>query len=110
MIRHVVLWKLKAEVKVSEEIYRKTVDQIRENYRVLKENMPLIRNMEIYESVKTGKDFYEIGTLMDFDSLEDLELFQKSDAHKEPKAKAFCDAVRECKAVIDFEFQPLCRS
>ena len=106
MIRHVVLWKLKPEATATEEIYQKNMAQIRENHRVLKQAVPQIRKMTVAEGVNTGKDFYEFGAFMDFDSLEDLAIFQKSDAHKDPTAKAFCESVRACKAVIDFEFEP----
>lgn len=103
MIKHIVLWKLKPEMVATKDIYQKNIAQIRENYRVLRKKVPEIVKLELFETVKHGKDIYEFGAAMEFASLEALESFQRSDAHKEPAAKAFCDSVRECKAVIDYE-------
>ena len=69
------------------------------------EALPLIRRFSFYKGIKQGKDLYEAATAMDFDSLEALAEFQASPAHHDPDSRAFCELVRERKAVIDFEIQ-----
>lgn len=103
MIRHIVLWKLKETITADEEVLRKTVDQIFENHRRMKENAPQILRMELCRSVRSGADIYEFGAIMDFASVESLLEFRASDAHTDPVAMAFCHCVRERKATIDFE-------
>lgn len=102
MIRHVVLWKLKPEA-ASPEVLAHNIAQIRRNCQRMVEQLPLIRNFAFYQGVKQGKDLYEVATAMDFDSLEALAEFQASPAHHDPDSRAFCELVREHKAVIDFE-------
>ena len=102
MIRHVVLWKLKSEA-ASPEVLAQNIAQIRRNCQHMVEQLPLIRNFAFYQGVKQGKDLYEVATAMDFDSLEALAEFQASPAHHDPDSRAFCELVRERKAVIDFE-------
>lgn len=104
MIRHIVLWKLKPE-EATPEVLAQNIDQIRRNSQRMVERMPLIRSFSFYVGVKQGKDLYEIATAMDFDSLEDLAAFQASPAHHDPDSRAFCERVRERKAVIDFEIR-----
>lgn len=102
MIRHVVLWKLKPEA-ASPEVLAQNIAQIRRNCQRMVEQLPLIRNFAFYQGVKQGKDLFEVATAMDFDSLEALAEFQASPAHHDPDSRAFCELVRERKAVIDFE-------
>ena len=103
MIRHVVLWKLKPEACATPEILQANLAKIRENHRIMDQNSPLILRMELCQSVRQGEDIYEFGAIMDFASLEALLEYRASPAHLEPEAKAFCDAVRERKATIDYE-------
>lgn len=104
MIRHVVLWKLKPEAADS-EVLAQNLAQIYRNCQRMVEEMPLIRRFSFYSGIKQGKDLYEAATAMDFDSLEALAEFQASPAHHDPDSRAFCELVRERKAVIDFEIQ-----
>lgn len=104
MIRHVVLWKLKPEAAHA-EVLAENIAQIRKNCQRMVEEMPLIRRFSFYVGVKQGNDLYEVATAMDFDSLEALAEFQASPAHHDPDSRAFCELVRERKAVIDFEIQ-----
>lgn len=104
MIRHIVLWKLKPE-EATGDVLARNIDQIRKNSQRMVDEMPLIRGFSFFVGVKQGKDLYELATAMDFDSLEDLTAFQASPAHHDPDSRAFCDRVRERKAVIDFEIR-----
>lgn len=104
MVRHVVLWKLKDEVASDARRLEQTIAQIRKNSETLASSMPLVRGFSFYQSITHGTDIYELGTAMDFDSREDIAEFRASPQHQEPDAMAFCHAVRERKAVIDFEF------
>lgn len=103
MIRHVVLWKLKPEAVATEEILEANLAQVCENHRKMQANAPQILRMELCRSVQSGTDIYEFGAIMDFASLETLRAYRASPAHLEPEAMAFCNAIRERKATIDYE-------
>ena len=97
------MWKLKPEARSTPEIFEKNLQTLKENFRILEANIPQIHNLQVLASFKHGNNFFDLIVTMDFDSRGDLESFQKSPAHHEPQSMAFCDLIREQKAVVDIE-------
>lgn len=96
MIRHICMFKLQEENKKSnlEEALKRT--------SILKE-IPQIRNFEVVvNSDKAPESNYELSLIFDFDSMDDLNEYQKHPNHIE--FGNFIKSVRENRACIDYEF------
>lgn len=96
MIRHICMFKLQEENKKSnlEEALKRT--------SILKK-IPQIRNFEVVvNSDKAPESNYELSLIFDFDSMDDLNEYQKHPNHIE--FGNFIKSVRENRACIDYEF------
>ena len=103
MIRHMVLWMLKPEAKITEEIKNQNIErQIIRSHEMF-EHASMMKDLRVYKGVRAGSDVYDFVVVMDFDSLDDLEKFEKSPDHMDPVARSFGLSIRERKAVIDIE-------
>ena len=100
MVKHLVMWKLKPEAKATPEIFAENMRTVRGNFQKLREAVPEIHGLEIYESFSEGT--YDFVVIMDFDSPEDMLTFQRSPAHHEKESYDFCLRVRESKATVDY--------
>lgn len=103
MVKHIVLWMLKPEAKATKECLEANMSRQMARFREMQQDCPMIRALNVYPSFRTGTDIYDFAVVMDFDSREDLEAFQKSPGHKNPKASSFGLSIRERKAVVDIE-------
>jgi hypothetical protein len=99
MIRHCVLWTLKenAEGTSKEENARKVISALRE----LPHSIGEIRHCEVGLNKTGSPDAYDIGLCMEFNTMADLEIYQKHPAHL--RFVEFIRKVREKRAVVDFE-------
>lgn len=96
MIRHICMFKLQEENKKSnlEEALKRTA---------ILRDIPQIRNFEVVvNSEEAPKSNYELSLIFDFDSMEDLNEYQKHQNHIE--FGNFIKSVRENRACIDYEF------
>lgn len=92
MIRHIVMWKFREDRDPTEFLTR---------LEGLREEIPLIRHMEIHPSAVAGAA-YDAVLISDFDSLEDLEAYKTDPRHVE--VSALCKAIRIGRSAIDFFF------
>jgi len=99
MIKHVTLWKLKAEA---------CGNDMETNYRISKEmtedllkDFPKMISAEVHRGFTTGKNRCDMCKIFTFATKEDLEEFLHSPIHE--KYKKFNDEIRESNTVIDYE-------
>lgn len=103
MIKHLVMWKLKDEVKPTKEALDAIITEQTKRFRAMQARIPEIEALTVYPAIKQGKDFYDFVVVMDFADRDALERMQRSDAHHDPSDREFVARIRECKAVVDYE-------
>lgn len=105
MVKHVVCWKLKPEAAATPEILDANIERMLERYREMEREIPELLHFELYRNFKAGQnpDFAEFMVVMDFESREALEAFQKSPCHMDPNGRAFGKSIRERRTVVDYE-------
>ena len=91
MIRHIVMWKFREDADPTEFLT---------GLWSLREQIPLIRHMEIHRSAVAGAA-YDAILISDFDSLEDVETYKKDPRHQ--RVSNLCKAIRTARSAIDFE-------
>ncbi|MBR4309345.1 MAG: Dabb family protein [Oscillospiraceae bacterium] len=89
MIRHIVMWKFREDADPTEFLTR---------LAALKEQIPLIRSMEVLRSAVVGGE-YDAVLISDFDSLEDVERYKKDPRHQ--AVSALCKSIRTDRRAID---------
>ncbi len=95
MIRHICMFKFKEDNK--DENIKLAVKKV----QALKE-LPEIKGFQVVTNLKEAPATnYELSLIFDFDSLEDLDKYQKDPKHVE--FGNFIKSVREDRACIDFE-------
>lgn len=95
MIRHICMFKFKEENKKQnlEEAVRR-VESLRE--------LPQVKRFEIAVNEEAAPESnYEFALIFDFESMEELDAYQKDPKHIE--FGAFISQVRESRACIDFQ-------
>ncbi len=96
MIRHICMFKLQEENKqenLKEALIR--VESLRD--------LPQIKKFEVVTNVEGTPDTnYELSLIFDFESIADLNEYQKDPKHVE--FGKFITSVRELRACIDYEF------
>lgn len=93
MIRHIVMWKFRAE-----ETARKR--QFLDGLAALDGVIPEIRRMEVREDAAGGSN-YDAVLVADFDSLEALKTYKEDPRHR--AVAAICKEIRTDRAAVDFE-------
>lgn len=94
MIRHICMFKLKEENK---EENKKEFLKRAEGLRVIEQ----IKSFEVVENaVGTPENNYDVSLIFDFNSIEDLKIYQDSPIHKE--FGVFVGTIRETRACIDY--------
>ena len=97
MVKHIVMWKLKdfAEGKSRGE----NIKYIKGELEKLKDSIKEIKFLEVGENVNADKS-YDAVLYSEFDSLEDLEIYQNHPDHK--KVAEYVGKVRESRVVGDY--------
>lgn len=96
MIRHICMFKLQ------EENMEANLEEALVRVKLL-EAIPQIRKFEVVVNSKEAPaSNYELSLIFDFDSMEDLLIYQKDERHVE--FGNFIKSVRESRACIDYEF------
>ncbi len=98
MIRHIVLWKLKNSE--NPEIKALNASRLQDELRHLKNEIVQIKRLEIGVNLNPENE-YDIALVIDFNTFEDLMVYQNHPAHK--KVVEFLKTIRDLKASIDFE-------
>lgn len=95
MIRHICMFKFKEDNK--DENIKLALKKV----QALKE-LPEIKRFEVVTNMKEAPDSnYELSIIFDFESMDDLNAYQKNPKHLE--FGNFIKSVREDRACIDFE-------
>ena len=95
MIRHVVLFKHKAGVTEDER------NRWMETMRGLAREIPVIRSLAIGPDLTRSQRSYDVGLVVDVESLDDLRAYQLHPAHV--AAAAVSRALAEHSVSVDFE-------
>lgn len=95
MIRHICMFKFKEENK--KENIKIALDKV----QALKD-LPQIKRFEVAVNLEEAPESnYEFTLIFDFETMEDLDFYQKDPKHLE--FGNFIKAVRELRACIDYE-------
>lgn len=94
MLRHVALFRFKPEF---DEAQRKAWIQMLMD---LPSEIPEIRSMSVGEDVLGTSNSYEVGLVADFDSLDDMEIYNRHPRHQD--VLAVSGPVKTHLAVADF--------
>jgi len=94
MIAHIVLFKLKDRSPQS-------VEKARDVLLRLKGRIPLLRQLEVGIDVLHSERSYDIALVTKFDSLEELEAYQKHPVHVE--VAKYMTSVRESAIAVDYD-------
>lgn len=88
--------------KLKEENKEASINEFFERAQSLKE-IPQLKRFEVVKNDKRTPDSnYDVSLIFDFDSVEDLNTYQKSDIHV--RFGGFVATVKEARACIDYEF------
>ncbi|MGO4594815.1 Dabb family protein [Leifsonia sp. 2TAF2] len=96
-IRHVVSWKL-ATGDATERAEHAA--RIKRGLESLPAVIPQLRSLQVGIGVVPGDD-YDVVLISDFDSLDDIQLYQEHPAHLE--VAGFIRSVVASRAAVDFE-------
>ena len=95
MVKHIVMWKLK------EENREENAKIIKERLEALKAVIPEILHIEVGRNFTDSDMAYDLALYTEFESRQDLEVYQNHPAHK--AVAAFVAEVRTARAVADYE-------
>lgn len=99
MIRHIVMWNFadSAEGMTKTEIMARVAREL----RALKGVVPVVRDIEVGESVTGGDMHYDMALIVTVDKLGDLPLYANHPEHL--KVRDFISKVRTARVTADFE-------
>ncbi len=100
MLKHIVLWKLKetAEGNTKEENMILAKDKL----LALPTSIYQIKSLTVGSDVLHGDKSFDMGLVADFDSLEDMKLYQVHPDHV--AVASFIGKITADRATLDFEF------
>ncbi|OPX43095.1 stress responsive A/B barrel domain protein [Ruminiclostridium hungatei] len=94
MLTHVVFFKLKDKSK-------ETLDKVKKDLLALKDQIPLIRSIEVGIDILHAERSFDVVLYSKFDSLEDMKSYQVHPAHV--KFGEYINTVKETIYAVDFE-------
>ena len=99
MIKHIIMWKLHdfAEGKSKAE----NAKIMRERLFLLPEKIARMKNLEVGINICQSPDAYDIVACSEFDTIDDLQFYQKHAAHQDFITSI--SGIREKKKVVDYE-------
>ncbi|EIW6614184.1 Dabb family protein [Clostridium perfringens] len=100
MIKHIVMWKLKDEAEGNSKAENAKI--IKNSLENLKGKINEIVNIEVGIDVNKSEQAYDVVLYSIFNSLEDLDSYQKNPDHV--KAGSFVKKVASSRVVVDYEF------
>jgi hypothetical protein len=99
MIKHIVMWRLRASAEGADRA--ENAARMKEILEALPAKIPEIGRLEVGMDVSGSESAYDIVLCAEFDSADALERYQEHDAHL--KAAEFIQKVREDRASVDYE-------
>lgn len=99
MIKHIVLWKLKAAAEGAGREENAAI--IKRELEALKEKIPQIRHIEVGLNFIPSDASYDVALYAEFATEQDLAVYQKHPEHV--KAADFVGKVRDSRVVVDYK-------
>lgn len=99
MIKHIVMWKLQDEVQGKTKAENAKI--IKESLEGLKDKVETLINIEVGINLNKSEQAYDVVLYSTFNSLEDLEKYQKHPEHL--KVATFVRSVVKSRVVVDYE-------
>ncbi len=99
MIKHIVLWKLKANAEGAGR--EQNAARMKQELEALKSKIPEIRHIEVGTNLVPSDAAYDVALYSEFASIQDLDAYQKHPEHL--KAADFVGKIRESRVVVDYE-------
>ena len=97
MIKHIVMWKLKAEAEGRTAL--ENAKWMKEHLEALMGVVPELRSCEVGVNIVEGN--YHVCLTATFDSLADLQAYKVHPAHQ--AVAAYCQKIRESRVACDYE-------
>ncbi|MDZ4992426.1 Dabb family protein [Clostridium perfringens] len=99
MIKHIVMWKLQDESEGNSKAENAKI--IKDSLENLKGKIKEIIDLEVGIDVNKSKQAYDVVLYSTFNSLEDLDSYQKNPDHV--KVGSFVKKVANSRVVVDYE-------
>lgn len=99
MIKHIVMWKLQDEAEGNSKAENAKI--IKDSLENLKEKIKEIIDLEVGIDVNKSEQAYDVVLYSTFNSLEDLDSYQKNPDHV--KVGSFVKKVANSRVVVDYE-------
>lgn len=99
MIKHIVMWKLKDEAEGNSKAENAKI--IKDSLENLKGKIKEIIDLEVGIDVNKSEQAYDVVLYSTFNSLEDLDSYQKNSDHI--KVGSFVKKVANSRVVVDYE-------
>ncbi|GFZ29705.1 stress responsive protein [Clostridium zeae] len=98
MIKHIVMWKLKDYAEGNDKQFN--ANEIKIRLESLKDKITVIRKIEVGIN-NNAVNSYDVVLYSEFESYEDLDIYQKHPLHLE--VAAFVGAVKVDRTCVDYE-------
>jgi hypothetical protein len=98
MIKHIVMWKLKASAEGANK--EQNAKKIQAEIEALKSKIPQIKHIEVGTNILPSDAAYDVALYAEFASLQDLEIYQKHPGHV--AVASFIKKVVEHRVVLDY--------
>jgi len=95
MVKHIVFFKLKENTKEQQDL-------LKEKLLLLKENVPVLKNIEVGINFSNSERAYDLALLTDFETKEDLDIYADDPYHQ--KVKEFIKEVTISSKVVDYKY------
>ncbi len=99
MIKHIVLWKLKAFAEGSSK--EQNAEKMKKDLEALKNKISVIRHIEVGFNMIPSEAAYDVALYSEFVNEKDLATYQKHPYHL--KVADFVNKVRENRVVVDYK-------
>ncbi|ELC8442410.1 Dabb family protein [Clostridium perfringens] len=99
MIKHIVMWKLQDEAEGNSKAENAKI--IKDSLENLKGKIKEIIDLEVGIDVNKSEQAYDVVLYSTFNSLEDLDSYQKNPDHV--KVGSFVKKVANSRVVVDYE-------
>jgi hypothetical protein len=101
MIKHIVLWKLKAFAEGASR--EQNASRMKHELEALKSKIPQIRHIEVGVNMIPSEAAYDVALYSEFANEQDLNIYQKH--HDHVKIADFVGKVRASRVVVDYKIQ-----
>lgn len=98
MLKHVVMWKLKAEAEGKTKA--ENALWMKEHLEALVDVVPEIRSLQVGINVKESEMAYDAVLISTFENEEALATYKVNPRHVE--VSSYCKKIRESRVVVDF--------